>query len=491
MRIGTPLLALLLIAGLLPAQPSPNYDECFSDGALRLDFYFCGDARDETITLDRVVREGPWPGTRRQLIDPFSYGRYTLELHTVNGNQLVFRRGFDAMFGEYRTTAPALAGIKRVFSRSLRVPAPKQAVYVVVTARDRQYVPHPIFIQALDPADYHIAGEPKAAGDETLDIQVTGPAAERVDLVFLSEGYTAAERDKFWADARRFGERLFGVEPYRTARADFNVRAVFRPSPESGMDEPRQGRWRRTALGASFNAFDLDRYQLTEENHGVHEMAGQVPCDTVVLLTNSSRYGGGGIYNDYALTTVDNERSLKVFVHEFGHSFAGLADEYYSSEVAYNDFYPKGVEPLEPNITAHLDPENLKWKDLLSPGIARPTDWGKEQTEALQAELGRNMKAMRTELEKAAAARLPADKVRTIQKRYHRIGEAVGARLADLQKKYAGLEEKVGLFEGAGYQSKGLFRPQLHCLMFSNGRDEFCAVCRRAIRRMIDYYCGR
>ncbi len=184
----------------------------------------------------------------------------------------------------------------------------------------------------------------------------------------MAEGYTAGDKDKFKADVGRMTEFLFSIEPYRALKDRFNVRAVFRPSPEKGMDEPRQRAYRKTVLNASFNAFDLDRYMLIEEDHRMHEIAGQVPYDALIVLVDSKRYGGGSIAFDYCVTTVDHPRSLEVFVHELGHSFGGLADEYYQSEVSYNDFYPKGIEPLEPNITALLDPANVKWK---GPALAR------------------------------------------------------------------------------------------------------------------------
>ena len=186
---------------------------------------------------------------------------------------------------------------------------------------------------------------------------------------------------------------LFTVEPYKSFKDKFNIRGVFRPSPEQGMDEPRQRRYKKTVLNAAFNAFDLDRYMLIEDDHRMHEIAGQVPYDAIIVLVNSKRYGGGSIALDYCVTTVDNPTSPQVFVHELGHSFAYLADEYYQSEVAYNDFYPKGVEPLEPNITALLDPANVKWKDLLSPGIGIPTEYGKDKIEALQAERRKSREA--------------------------------------------------------------------------------------------------
>ncbi len=328
-------------------------------------------------------------------------------------------------------------------------------------------------------------------GDEVFDVIKGGDPHRKVDLVFLAEGYTAQDREKFKADVRRVSGWLFDVEPYKGAREKFNVTGIFRPSPERGVDEPRQGAFKRTVLDASFDAFGVDRYLLTEEGRALREMAAQAPYDAIVILVNSPRYGGGGIYNDYCITTVDNDRSQMVFVHEFGHAFAGLADEYYLSEVAYNDFYPKGVEPLEPNITAYLDPSQVKWKDLLSPGIALPTEWGKDRLDALDGEVQKNRHARQDELEAAKKKGLSEGQVKAIQEKYRTTLEDLDRRIADVHKQYAGVEDKVGLFEGAGYTSRGMYRPMVFCIMGTSKKPlEFCRVCQRAIAQTIDYQAG-
>ncbi len=394
------------------------------------------------------------------------------------------------MLGEYRTTAPALAGTKRVFRRSVRCPYPKNRVMAVIEARDKQNLPREIFRTAVDPADYHIIRESARSEDASFEVLKNGDPHQKVDIAFLAEGYTGNDLAKFKADVGRFSGLLFAVEPFKAAKADFNIYGVFRPSADSGMDEPRQGVFKKTALNASFNAFDLDRYMLCEEGHRLREMAAQVPCDAIVILVNSKRYGGGGIYNDYCITTVDNERSPGVFIHEFGHAFGGLADEYYASEVSYNDFYPKGVEPLEPNITALLDPGRVKWADLLSPGISVPTDWGKDRIEALQAERQALRQEMRKALDTAKQKGLKDPEIKKIQAKFEKETKQNSAALEAVRKQYAGLEDKVGVFEGAGYSAKGLYRPQIYCLMISSPKNEFCRVCQQALGRMIDYYGG-
>ena len=476
-----------LTAGVLGQTPSA-FDNDFLDKALRVELFLVGDAKDEFITIHHIYQEGIWPESRIRLLDPFNNGRYTVKLYDVATNRLIYSRGFDTMFGEYRTTAPAINGTKRVYPRSVRVPCPVRPALFVIESRDKKNLSHPLFSETIDPADYHLIRETSVAGDDIYEARRSGDPHDMVDLVFIAEGYTAADKDKFKADVDRFSGYLFGVEPYKGRQDLFNIRGVFRPSAERGMDEPRQRIFKKTGLGASFNAFDLDRYMLIEDGHLLREMAAQVPYDAIVVLVNSTRYGGGGIYNDYCVTTVDNAASKGVFIHEFGHSFAGLADEYYTSNVSYNDFYPKGVEPLEPNITALLDPARVKWQDLLSPGLSVPTDWGKDKIEALQVELQQSRQAKKEAFDLAKTKKLPQAQVKKLEEKYKAADKAILKRIEDVRKSYAFLDEKVGVFEGAGYAAKGLYRPMVYCLMIYNPKDEFCLVCRRAISRMIDYY---
>jgi hypothetical protein len=487
--------ALILLGALstlsVPTSAQVPFDEFFLDQTLRIDIYQTGDAKEETVTIHQIYQEGIWPESKTGLIPPFDYGRYVYKLYDVASNRLIFSRGFDTMFAEYKTTSPALAGEKRVFERSLRTPLPRRPVLFVVEQRDKRHLLHPVFDRTIDPADYHIIRETPASGDAVLEVQITGDPHDRVDFVFLAEGYTAAEKDKFKSDLDRMTAFLFSVEPYKSSKDRFNIRGVFRPSAESATDEPRQRVYKKTILNASFNALDLDRYMLIEEDHRMHEIAGQVPYDAIIVLVNSARYGGGSIALDYCVSTVDFPTSSQVFIHELGHSFAYLADEYYQSEVSYNDFYPKGIEPIEANITALLDPANVKWKDLLEPGIGVPTEYGKEEVEVLQAERRKNRETQVKDTEDAKRRNAAAKEIQKIEEKYKKTDALLNAKIEAVRRKYADLVDKVGVFEGAGYASKGLFRPMMYCLMISNPKNEFCRVCERAIARMIDFYSGR
>ncbi len=471
----------ILLPLLAWTQDKGDFDRYYLDETMRVDFYLTGDAQDETVTLDEIYRQGAWAGDPHHLIDDFIKGAYFIKVYDVPSNKLIFSRGFDCVFSEYKTTDPALKGIKRTYHHSALFPVPRNPVRFVLERGDRHNIYHPIFVQEIDPESIQVRKEGAPAGVRVYRALENGDPHSSVDLAWIAEGYKADEYDKFTKDVDRFIKVLFSYAPYSKHRKDFNVYGLFVASSQSGVDEPRKGIFVNSAVNGSFNAFGISRYLLTEDNRTFRNIAAAVPYDAIVIMVNSDRYGGGGIYNFYGLSTVDNERSTKVFVHEFGHSFAGLADEYYTSDVAYNEFYPKGVEPAEPNITALLDPKNVKWKDMLSPGIGIPTDWGKEEVEAMQTEadsLRHQMAALK------ASGKM--EEMESVRKKIQVLYAKISAVRQENLERYEG---RVGAFEGAGYSSRGLYRPEIECLMFSNSKDHFCKVCQRAIERMINFYC--
>jgi hypothetical protein len=482
----TVLFLLVVLIATSAAQPF-HFNDFFSEGALRLELFQTGDADEEIISIGQIARENLWPGSKTVLIDPYVNGRYEIKLYDIATNTLIYACGFDCMFGEYRTTSPAIEGVKRTFRRAVRFPLPLRPANFVLEKRDKNNLAAPFFVLKIDPADYHINCESTRAG-EIHESHISGSPAVKADLLFISEGYTAAERAKFQADVDKMRDFLFSIDPYKGMQDKLNLRGLFFASAESGMDEPRQGSYKNTVLNASFNAFDLDRYMLIEEGHLLRRLASQAPYDAIIVLVNSSRYGGGGIYNDYCITTVDHALSKRVFVHEFGHAFSGLADEYYTSEVAYNDFYPKGIEPLEPNITALLDPDHIKWQGLLSPGVTLPTEYGKEEMERLQANRRENYQAMEKAVQEDKAKGRTENELDKIKSPFQETAKKIEARIEAHRKKYEPLETVVGAFEGAGYSSKGLYRPMMDCLMISNNQERFCRVCQAAIARMIERY---
>nr|NIM49868.1 peptidase M64 [Gemmatimonadales bacterium]NIN11123.1 peptidase M64 [Gemmatimonadales bacterium]NIN49720.1 peptidase M64 [Gemmatimonadales bacterium]NIP07184.1 peptidase M64 [Gemmatimonadales bacterium]NIQ99576.1 peptidase M64 [Gemmatimonadales bacterium] len=300
-----------------------------------------------------------------------------------------------------------------------------------------------------------------------------GPPSEKVDIVLLGEGYAAQEMPKFHGDARRLIDQLFSYEPFKSRKSDFNVRAIDLPAAESGVSRPHAGRWRRNPVATQYSIFDSERYVLTPDNRTLRDVLSAAPYEFVAVLVNEKQYGGGGIHNFQATAAVDSDFSDYLLIHEFGHHFAGLADEYYTSPVAYETGGVEHPEPWEPNVTALHDPAKLKWRDLVEAGTPLPTPWDKEAFE----EHSRQIQARRQNLITEQAPEAEFDKL------FHEQREIEAKMLSSMR--HAG---KVGAFEGAAYEASGLYRSEVDCIMFTRNRVGFCRVCRRAIERIIDLY---
>jgi len=469
------------------APAAADFDRYFVDQTMRVDFYHIGNAKEELVTLDQVYIQGVWAGSRKNLLDDFDGGRYFVKVYDPASGKLIFSRGFDAYFGEYQTTDAALKGIKRTYHESALIPCPKKTIRFTVEARDRQYVFHPLFSTEIDPAALTILKKTAGAGVKVFELLKSGDPQRKVDVAFIAEGYTVKEEAKLRADLDRFVQVFFKQEPYKSLRDRFNLYGVWQPSDESGCDEPGHGSFKNTAVNATFDSLGSERYVLTEDNKSLRDIAAHVPYDALFIMINHKRYGGGGIYNLYCTFTVDNQWYEYLFLHEFGHSFAGLADEYYTSDVAYNDFYPKGLEPREPNITALLDPKALKWKAAASPGIALPTPWEKDEfdrNDLAYQKVRREINAKIAQMKRSGAPAAEVAKVEEESERKSREqAEWVDRFLA--KSKFAG---RIGAFEGAGYAAQGLYRPAVDCLMFTKGAKPFCKVCEEAVRRRIRFY---
>ena len=484
-----PLFVALTLALLLPAGSSADesFDHDFEDATLRIDFHHTGNAEEEIVAVDRLYRQGSWAGPVKTLIDPFRYGGDLVRAFDPESGDLLFSKGFDSYFGEYRTTAAAAAGTMRTYHESVLLPFPKRPLKVTWTARRRDGTSIDLAEMVVDPASVEIATEPPAAGAVVIAAHIGGPPHDVLDLAILGEGYTATEIEIFKADLERAVEVLLGHAPFDAHRRHISVRGVVVPSPESGCDEPTRGSFRATTLGATFNSLGLERYMLTEDNRAMRNVAANVPYDALVIMVNHDRYGGGGIYNLFCTFTAHSDWADYLLLHEFGHSFAGLADEYYSSSVAYNDFYPRGREPEDPNITALLEPDNLKWRDLVDSETEIPTPWGKEAYDREDAKYQEERKLFQETIAAASTSGAAAEKITELEDNEARHA-AIHAQWAEEYLKRSPWAGKVGAFEGAGYSSTGLYRPTLDCLMFSRGVQPFCPVCKRAVAAMILRY---
>jgi hypothetical protein len=454
-----------LLAALLVAVPAVGLR------AMRVDYFHGGTASEETFSLDGVVVEGAWPGPPNRLLDETNLGKYLFVVVDRSTNRPLYSRGFASIFGEWETTAEAKEE-RRTFHESIRFPEPVGPVQIALKKRDRQNAFREVWSFVLDPADPTVDRTPPAQG-KVWAVVKNGEPQDKVDLLLLGDGYTAAEMEKWHKDARRMADLLFAVSPFKERKADFNVRAVDTPAEESGVARPSDNVHRRSPLRASYDAFGSERYVLTFDNKRMREAAAAAPYEFVEIVVNDRKYGGGGIYGLYATVAADNAFVPYLFVHEFGHHFAGLADEYYTSATAYES--PSGrPEPWEPNATA--DPLAAKWRDLVAAGTPLPTPWEKDAFESEQSRIQARRRQIRAdkrpEAEMEALFREEREKTTPLL--------ASGPNAG-----------KVGAFEGALYEAKGYYRPQADCIMFTRDEVGFCAVCRRAIERIIALYAPR
>lgn len=477
---------LAAVAGFAQ-EPLAAFDAYFVDRTLRVDYEHVGNATDEVFVLDRLVEQGAWAGSRVHLVDPFDNGRCVAKVYDLATGTLLFSRGFDSYFGEYRTTEEASGGVRRAYHESVLVPMPKAKARFALELRRADRRLEEAWSVEIDPASWRIVRERPDPSVLVMPAHVSGDPHARLDVAILGEGYTLAEVGKFRADLDRFTAILLGAEPYARVRDRINVYGVLKPSDESGIDEPSHGSYKRTALGATFDSLGSERYVLTEDNRALRAVAAAVPYDALYIMVNSARYGGGGIYGLYATFTTDNQWHRYIFLHEFGHSFGGLADEYYTSSTAYNAFYPPGVEPTEPNITALLDPNRVKWGHLLTPGVPVPTPWEKAGYDARDMAYQKLRQELNEKIATARRAGAPAAEVAKLVEESERLSREHAQKM-DAYLAGSSFVAVVGVFEGAGYSARGLYRPMLDCLMFSKGDKPLCKVCQAAVERRIDHF---
>lgn len=416
-------LLILLLSGWM-VQAQVKYTDYFTDQTLRFDYNRCGTAESETIFFEQMVQEGKWSGPRNHLIDPFPWGEYRVEVKDLQTGKLIYSRGYAGLYSEWQTTDEAKKR-QRCFYETVLIPYPKNPVLLELYSRDRTTQLNKVYSHEITPDDYFIK-----TGDspryKSYMIHNSGNPVEKVDVVFLPDGFTKDEMGSFLDAAKSFSEALLDTDPFDAYEDQFNIWVVESPSKESGTDLPGKDVWNETILNTSFYTFDSERYLMTYDIKSVRDVASNAPYDLIIILVNSEKYGGGGVYNYYGTFSAFNRQSIGVFIHEFGHNFTWLADEYYTSDVAYGDYIDLKYEPIQPNVTTLVNFKK-KWKDLVDKDTPIPTP-----------------------------------------------------RTPD----YEGV---VGAFEGGLYSSKGIFSPKQKCKMNWIG-DPFCPVCRRTIVEMIKFY---
>ena len=415
---------LLIIFSSTTLSAQNMFDSYFTGTTMRVDYVITGNSESCKVFFDQIMEEALWSGTRKKLIDPFKYGEFRMKVFDMESEELIFSRGYASLFKEWQTTAEAKE-IKRSFYETVLFPYPKKPIILNLYTRDRENKLVEIFTKEIDPDNYFIKKEPanQFVFKKLID---NGKSENKIDIVFLPDGYTNEEMDKFNSDVKKFSGELFNTTPFEQNKNKFNIWLVEAASMESGTDIPGKNIWKKTILNTRFYTFDSERYLMTYDIWAVRNAAGNVPYDQIVILVNTPKYGGGGVYNYYNTFSSDNVKSPGLLVHEFGHGLVGLADEYYTSSTSYLEYYNLKAEPIQPNITTLVD-FGSKWKNMIKKGIPIPT---------------------------------PRD------------------------EKYDGI---LGAYEGGGYVSKGIYSPMIKCKM-NWLEDEFCPVCTKAIIEMIKYY---
>jgi hypothetical protein len=473
MKYKNIMMFLVIVLYTSDALSSSLYTEYFTGKTMRVDYYHSGTKGQEFFSIDRIYEENEWSGSKNNLLDTLNLGEYLVKIFDVRTNTLIFSRGYSTVFNEWQTTDEPSKGLYKTFHETIRLPFPKQKIQMVISRRDKQMFFRELFSLVIDPYDkVIISHDSRSYNFKATQLLNNGPSSEKVDILILGDGYRKKDIDKFHLDAKKYNDAMFNTSPFKEYKNDFNVWIIDVISQDSGIDKPDVGIWKNSALGTTYNFFGSARYILTEENRTMRDIASAVPYDFINILINDNRYGGGGIYNLYTTTYTVGDTPGKdwqmeyVYVHEFGHNFGGLGDEYYSSQVSYTDFYTKGIEPWEPNVTASNNLDDLKWKIFVKETTPIPTPWEKPAYDSL-------------ENERAKLDRLAPD--------YYQKREPLYTQSMQILKSsnYAGV---VGAFEGAGYVSKGLYRPCIDCRMFSLSLADFDPVCRASIEKVIKFY---
>ena len=413
---------MLMTMGNIHAQ---QFNEYFSDQTLRIDYIFTGNDHEQQISLDELSTTPGWAGRRKHLKEMPLKSHGQIVMRDKASGDVIYATSFSSLFQEWTATDEAKE-VTKGYENCFQLPFPKQAAEVEIKLMNYRHEVKASLKHTVDPADILIHQKGKEHVTPHKYMVKNGSSEECIDIAILAEGYRPEEMDLFYEDAAKVSEFLFSYEPFRSLQNKFNFVAVASPSTDSGVSIPKYGDWKSTAFSSNYSTFYSDRYLTTSHLKAVHDALAGIPYEHIIVLANTDEYGGGGIYNSLMLTAAHHSTFRPVVVHEFGHSFAGLADEYFYDDDVMSGSYPTDIEPWEPNITTLVDFKS-KWQDMLKKNTPIPT----KQQDA---------------------------------------------------------QFSIGVFEGGGYSSKGVYRPAFDCRMRTNSSPEFCDVCKRAIERIIAFY---
>ncbi|KWR56672.1 IgA Peptidase M64 [Bacteroides stercoris] len=398
----------------------------FADKTLRVDYIFNGNASGQAICLDGLSALPTWAGRKHHLAELPLQGNGQIIMRNAASGKTIYTTSFSSLFQEWLETDEA-RNVTKGFENTFLLPYPLQPVEIEITLLDprrnvrasMKHIVHPNDVLIEQKGNSHITPHKYLLHNDSPE--------KCIDVAILAEGYTLQEMQTFYEDADIACKSIFDHEPFKSMKKRFNVVAVASPSTDSGVSVPRLNEWKHTAFGSHFSTFYSDRYLTTSRVKAIHDALAGIPYEHIIILANTEEYGGGGIYNSYTLTTAHHPMFRPVVVHEFGHSFGGLADEYFYDNDVMTDTYPLDIEPWEQNISTQVD-FAAKWKDMLSENTPVPTP-------------------------------------------------------AEVSENYP-----TGVYEGGGYSAKGIFRPAENCRMRTNEYPAFCPVCQRALRRIIEFY---
>ena len=413
-----------------------SFDGKFSDTTLRIDYVFCGGAAAQTVSLCALSSSEGWYGRRTNLDGMPLRGNGDLTVTDAGTGERIYAWSFSSLFCEWLATDEA-RHTSRSFEHSVLIPMPQNKAVVSLRLFDKSGSVCAEHSFTLDPSEILIR-RMQPSGARWSCLHRGGDSRKCIDIVIMAEGYAAKDMEVFLADARAACDALLSAEPFAGLKDRINIMAVESVSEDSGVSEPLAGLWRSTAVSSHFSTFHSDRYLTTGNVRDIHDILAGIPYEHIIILANTDTYGGGGIYNSYTLTTAHHKDFRPVVVHEFGHSFGGLADEYfYDFADALDSSYDISVEPWEPNITTLVD-FGSKWRDMLDGNCPVPTPGGHYDT----AELDNSQAAI----------------------------------------------DRIGVYEGGGYLLHGIYRPADNCRMRTNAAEGFCPVCRRSLASLILFY---